>query len=71
MRFLAVVVGLCSFHLMLAQHQRQPSAAEIKLKLNKLNFLGSVLYVAAHPDDENTRAIAFLANDRLAATAYL
>ncbi|MFM8833878.1 MAG: PIG-L family deacetylase, partial [Cytophagales bacterium] len=39
--------------------------------MRKLNFLGSVLYVAAHPDDENTRAIAYLANDRLAATAYL
>ena len=49
----------------------QPSAAEIKLRLNKLNFLGSVLYVAAHPDDENTRVIAYLANERLAATAYL
>ncbi len=49
----------------------QPSAAEIKLKLKKLNFLGSVLYVAAHPDDENTRAITYLANDKLAATAYL
>ncbi len=51
--------------------QHQPSSSEIKLKLQKLNFLGSVLYVAAHPDDENTRAIAYLANDRLAATAYL
>ncbi|HRE67201.1 MAG TPA: PIG-L family deacetylase [Cyclobacteriaceae bacterium] len=51
--------------------QTQPSASEIKLKLKKLNFLGSVLYVAAHPDDENTRAIAYLANDQLAATAYL
>jgi LmbE family N-acetylglucosaminyl deacetylase len=49
----------------------QPNAAEIKLRLNKLNFLASVLYVAAHPDDENTRVITFLANDRLAATAYL
>lgn len=49
----------------------QPSSSEIKLKLKKLNFLGSVLYVAAHPDDENTRAITYLANDRLAATAYL
>jgi LmbE family N-acetylglucosaminyl deacetylase len=51
--------------------QPQPSSSEIKLNLKKLNFLGSVLYVAAHPDDENTRAITFLANDRLAATAYL
>jgi LmbE family N-acetylglucosaminyl deacetylase len=54
-----------------SQIQQQPSAAEIKLKLKKLNFLGSVLYVAAHPDDENTRAITYFANDRLAATAYL
>src|SRR5690606_21818996 len=40
-------------------------------KLKKLNFLGSVLYVAAHPDDENTRIIASMANGELAATAYL
>ncbi|MEJ0033796.1 MAG: PIG-L family deacetylase [Bacteroidota bacterium] len=40
-------------------------------RLKKLNFLGSVLYVAAHPDDENTRVIAYLASERLAATAYL
>lgn len=51
--------------------KQQPNAAEIKLALKKLNFLGSALYVAAHPDDENTRVIAYLANERLAATAYL
>jgi hypothetical protein len=49
----------------------QPSSSQIKLKLKKLNFLGSVLYVAAHPDDENTRVITYLSNDRLAATGYL
>ncbi len=54
-----------------AQVRRQPGASEIRLKLKKLNFLGSVLYVAAHPDDENTRAIAYLVGDRLAATGYL
>ncbi len=43
----------------------------IRQKLNKLNFLGSVLYVAAHPDDENTRVIAMMSNGRLAETAYL
>jgi LmbE family N-acetylglucosaminyl deacetylase len=41
------------------------------LKLRKLNYLGTVLYVAAHPDDENTRAIAYLANERLATAGYL
>ena len=59
------------FHTVVSQPRKQPSAAEIQLKLKKLNFLGSVLYVAAHPDDENTRAIAYLVNDRLASTAYL
>lgn len=53
------------------QPSRQPDAAQLQLKLKKLNFLGSVLYVAAHPDDENTRMITSMANDRLATTAYL
>jgi LmbE family N-acetylglucosaminyl deacetylase len=54
-----------------SQPVNQPDAAQIKLKLKKLNFLGSVLYMAAHPDDENTRIITYLSNDRLATTAYL
>jgi LmbE family N-acetylglucosaminyl deacetylase len=54
-----------------AQPTRQPNAAQIHLKLKKLNFLGSVLYMAAHPDDENTNIIAYLSNEKLAATAYL
>ncbi len=51
--------------------QQQPDAAQIKQKLKKLNVLGAVLYVAAHPDDENTRVISFMANDKLMETAYL
>ncbi len=51
--------------------QPQPDAAHIKLKLKKLGVVGSVLYVAAHPDDENTRVITQLANDQLVETAYL
>src|SRR5690242_8722541 len=62
---------LVSLSTICVAQQSQPSAAQIKLKLKKLNFLGSVLYVAAHPDDENTRIITYMANDRLAATAYL
>lgn len=54
-----------------AQPNRQPDAAQIRLKLKKLSFLGSVLYMAAHPDDENTNIIAFLSNEKLATTAYL
>jgi len=41
------------------------------LAIRKLNVLGSVLYVAAHPDDENTRLIAYFAKDRLVRTGYL
>jgi LmbE family N-acetylglucosaminyl deacetylase len=54
-----------------SQVYQRNHAGQIKLKLKKLNFLGSVLYVAAHPDDENTRIITAMANDKLAATAYL
>ncbi|HTE30241.1 MAG TPA: PIG-L family deacetylase, partial [Chryseolinea sp.] len=46
-------------------------AARIKLKLKKLNVLASVLYVAAHPDDENTQIITQMSNGKLAAAAYL
>ncbi|MEL1244576.1 PIG-L family deacetylase [Flavobacterium sp. DGU11] len=53
-----------------AQPQK-PSSAEIYNKLEKLNFLGSALYIAAHPDDENTRLISFLATKEHARTGYL
>src|SRR5450631_725091 len=54
-----------------AQVPQSLNSAEIFLRLNKLNVLGSVLYIAAHPDDENTRLLAFLAKDRLYRTGYL
>jgi LmbE family N-acetylglucosaminyl deacetylase len=49
----------------------QPNAAQIALGLRKLGVAGSVLYVAAHPDDENTALLAYLANGALLRTAYL
>jgi len=49
----------------------EDDASRILLKMNKLNILGSALYLAAHPDDENTRLIAYLGNERLVSTAYL
>ena len=54
-----------------AQQPAKPNAVEIFNSIQKLNFLGSVLYVAAHPDDENTRLISFLSNEKKAQTAYL
>jgi LmbE family N-acetylglucosaminyl deacetylase len=50
---------------------RPMNAAEIQLGLQKLNVLGRVLYVAAHPDDENTNLMALWANGALYQTAYL
>src|SRR5688572_31270693 len=69
MRILCLLLFLPLFAY--SQSRRQPDAAEIKLKLKKLNVLGSVLYVAAHPDDENTAIITQMANGRLVEAAYL
>ncbi len=54
-----------------AQQPKKPSSAEIYEAVQKLNVLASVMYVAAHPDDENTRLIAYMANEKKARTAYL
>ena len=54
-----------------AQTPVQPTSAELYEQIQKLQVLGSVLYVAAHPDDENTRMISYLANERKVNTAYL
>jgi LmbE family N-acetylglucosaminyl deacetylase len=54
-----------------AQSPRQPDAAELARALDRLAVVGNVLYIAAHPDDENTRLLAYLANERLLRTAYL
>ena len=45
--------------------------AEIQHAIKKLKTLGSVLYIAAHPDDENTRMIAYLTNGLHYRTGYL
>ncbi|MFT3796055.1 PIG-L family deacetylase [Flavobacterium sp.] len=55
----------------LAQQPTKPNSAEIYNQIQKLNFLGSVLYIAAHPDDENTRLISYMANEKKARTGYL
>src|SRR5213080_2327186 len=47
------------------------SGGDIQLALQKLNVLGRVLYIAAHPDDENTNLMALWANGSLYDSAYL
>ncbi|MDH3321885.1 MAG: PIG-L family deacetylase, partial [Flavobacteriaceae bacterium] len=54
-----------------AQAPKKPNSNEIFHSIQKLNFLGSVLYLAAHPDDENTRLISYFSNHVHARTAYL
>jgi LmbE family N-acetylglucosaminyl deacetylase len=46
-------------------------ASEIYLDLQKLQSLKRVLYIAAHPDDENTRFLAYMSLGEKAETAYL
>lgn len=67
---------LCSFTALFctsvrAQIAARPTSGELHAALQKLQVVGSALYVAAHPDDENTRLIAYLSNVEKVETAYL
>ena len=54
-----------------SQKPKTYNTVEIHEAIQKLNFLGNILFLAAHPDDENTRLIAYLSNHVKARTAYL
>ena len=66
---LFLCIFICS-NIILAQTPTV-SSADILQKLQKLNTVGSVLYIAAHPDDENTRLLPYLTYERKYRTAYL
>jgi len=68
---LAIVLAVFSSLFSPAQTPSFPTSGDIYLGMRKLNVLGSVLYVAAHPDDENTRLLTYLAKDKLYRTGYL
>ncbi len=65
-----IIVTLCAFLQPLAA-QNGNASGDIYLGLRKLGVLGSVLFVAAHPDDENTRLLTWLSKDGLYRTSYL
>lgn len=65
------ILILLRFHCAYAQPAEVMNASEIKLALKKLNVLGSVLYVAAHPDDENTAVLSYFSSGKLFRTGYL
>jgi LmbE family N-acetylglucosaminyl deacetylase len=70
-RIFSLLILLCiSFHLSAQQYRPLPSA-EIFQKLQQLKVLGTVMYVAAHPDDENTRLISYLVHHDHVRTIYL
>lgn len=70
-KHLLLVIALFSAQLLLAQTSRALSSGEILQDMKKLGTVGSVLYIAAHPDDENTRLLAWLAGEKNFRTGYL
>src|SRR5437667_6782920 len=75
MRTLSIaLLPAAAFLLIFAPVQAQrdlAGAADIQLRLEKLNVTGSVLMIAAHPDDENTALLSYFARGRKVRTAYL
>ena len=69
--FVLFLAGLIGGMAVCGQGPATVTSADIYLRLKKLNVLGAVLYVAAHPDDENSRLIAYMAKDRLYRTGYM
>jgi len=70
-RIKITVALLFLVHLAFAQTAPPTDLATIEQNFKKLDVLGSVLYVAAHPDDENTRLLAYLAQEKHYRTGYL
>jgi LmbE family N-acetylglucosaminyl deacetylase len=68
MRKLLLCLALSTIHCSLFS---QTPSNEIYQNLKKLNVLGSVLYIAAHPDDENNALLPYLAKEKMYRTAYL
>eukprot|EP01093_Parvamoeba_rugata_P000420 TRINITY_DN10431_c0_g1_i8.p1 TRINITY_DN10431_c0_g1~~TRINITY_DN10431_c0_g1_i8.p1 ORF type:complete len:377 (+),score=72.50 TRINITY_DN10431_c0_g1_i8:2483-3613(+) len=68
---LCLLLFISSIVSLQAQQPKKYNSSEIYEAVQKLNVLGSVLYIAAHPDDENTRLISYMSNEVKARTAYL
>ena len=54
-----------------AQSPETYTSSEIFQQIKKLDVLGSVLYIGAHPDDENNALLPYFAKEKLYRTAYL
>lgn len=73
MRRLLALFLLVFAALMLLPGQQQPfsGAPDLEQSLRQLDQLGTVLMIAAHPDDERTGVLAYFARGRHMRTAYL
>ncbi len=67
----ALCATLLSTFVLVAQQPLKLNSSQIHEKIQALNFFGTVLYIAAHPDDENTRLISYLSHKEKARTIYL
>ncbi len=65
--FLSLVITITAQ----AQQVHPENSARIYHEISQLDHLANVLYLAAHPDDENTRLLAWLVQDQNLRTAYL
>ena len=70
-KILILLLAFFSFLSLQGQNKRPPSIGEIRQEMEKMLVPASVLYLAAHPDDENTRFIAWAANSKKVEAAYL
>jgi LmbE family N-acetylglucosaminyl deacetylase len=68
--FIIAAILFLSHLQLFAQPEKTLNAAELELAIKKLNVLGSVLYIAAHPDDENTAALAYFESGKLVRAGY-
>ncbi len=71
MRDAALVCGIALLSISLVAMAEPVSGPEILRQLHSFRETGSVLYIAAHPDDENTELITYFARGRNYRTAYL
>lgn len=66
-----IVVFLVAFCALQMNVVAQKNSAEIIAQIKGLKTVGSVLYFAAHPDDENNSFLPYLTKERNLRTAYL
>ncbi|MCH7408360.1 PIG-L family deacetylase [Belliella sp. DSM 111904] len=69
--FRKLAFGLIVFQLVSSFAFAQNPSSKLYHELLKLQETKRILFVAAHPDDENTRLISYLANGEHAQVAYL